>query len=126
MKAHLKTTDKAAFDLALKNAIEALGATLPEDWENPTNGSLVLRYNVSEEVEGETIETTKKLAFDYTNVHPLAKDLDGNFIVESTDEEGNETYQLAEGYHVNIVSSPALEFDESVLVSPAVPQFKYG
>ena len=56
-----------------------------------------------------------------------ARDENGEFIVTETDEDGNPTaYQLAEGYHSNIVSNVALTFPEGMTVTPDPPQSKFA
>lgn len=72
---------------------------------------------------------TREIEIDLKDVTGTIKERDenGEFIVTQTDEDGNPTaYQLAEGYHANIVSNVELAFPESIIVTPAPPQSKFA
>jgi len=125
MIAHLKTIDKAAFDTALTDALNALGAIeYPEGFELPESlrDSIILKA-VNTDEEGN--EKVTKIVLDYTRSHPKARDEQGEFIATETDEDGNPTaYQMAEGYHVELACNVNLDLS-AIEVTPAQPQFGY-
>jgi len=127
---NLKATNKDEFDTALLSALNALGnIDYPIDWESgwesvPERFHGVLKGTKTENVEGEELTTPIKVVLDFFPSSPKARDEEGEYIVESTDEEGNPTYQLAEGYHVELASSVKLDL-EALVVTPEQPQFKF-
>lgn len=130
MKLEIKATDKTQFDQALKQAIEAKGATIPEEWaeEIPMEAYPIFKWKetVQDDGVGE-MEIDRKLALAFKKVEPKSKDADGNFIVTETDEDGNPiTYQMEQGYFVNLKSSENIELVSVEVLQVDSPQFKWA
>lgn len=121
MQRYFLTADKAEFDQALKTALTDAGFVLPEDLEVPARGNFNQRFT---DESGEQ-PVIVKINVDWFHTSPFATDEDGNFIVESTDEDGVDTYQLAPGYHVNLADPFGLTFPESIEIFPGKPQAKF-
>ena len=125
---YFKATDKAQFDAALLSALNALGITEPfEGGEVPARGNFGGSFVEITEVEGEQIETTKRINLDWFVVSEVkARDEEGEFIVTETDEEGNPTaYQLEEGYHINTACNIRLTLEGVEEKTPEQPQAKF-
>ena len=122
-----KTADFAEWKASLEAALTNAGANL-EGVEIEESGSFVDYIKEVKEVEGEQVETTKKLAVSWVGNLPCrSKDQEGNFIVSETDEEGNPTaYQMEPGYHVNLADDFSLEFAEGLELFTKNPQHKWA
>lgn len=121
MERYFLTADKAEFDQALKTALIEAGFTIPENWDVPAQGNFNQQFV---DASGE-FPINIKINIDWFNLSPLATDENGDFIVESTDEEGNDIYQLAAGYHVNLADPFGLTFPEAIEIFPGKPQAKF-
>ncbi len=125
MIAHLKTTDKAAFDAALIAALDELGTI-----EYPENFGIVEGINspilsgVKTDEEGNEIKF--KVHLDFFNCVVLKRDENGNFIPTATDEDGNPTaFEIEEGFHVELASSVNLNFPAEIIATPEKPQYAF-
>ena len=128
MKRELQTTDKTEFDTIFLQALTNEGATFENDFELPESGNILQHLEVIEtDEEGNEYTRKQILNVDFVRVYPKIKDLDGNFIPETLDEEGNPTsYKLESGYHVNIAANIDIEFPAEVIVTPTLPQFNWA
>ena len=125
---YFKATDKAQLDAALLSALNTLGITKPfEGGEVPARGNFGGSFVKIQELEGEQIETTKRINLDWFHKPDVkARDLEGNFIVTETDEEGNPiAYQLEEGYHINTACNIRLTLEGIEEKTPEQPQAKF-
>lgn len=128
MKIELRTTDKTEFDTKFLQALTNEGAIFETGFELPESGSILQHLEFSEtDNEGYTYTRKQTMNVSFIRVYPKVKDEEGNFIVETTDEEGNPiSYVLESGYHVNVAANMNIDFPIEMVVTPKQPQFKWA
>lgn len=121
---YLKTDTQETIFLALENALIAFGVDVSSLDFNTQNK--LLQHVTKETVVEEQPQSHKVLLnTDWVQAFLKAKDVNGDYIVTQTDEEGNPIeYQMEPDVHYNVYSNQPLEFAPEVLITPTNPQLQ--